>query len=35
MIIGNDQLGVDKLLAKAQEAANQIRQDKVFSQLLA
>ena len=35
MIIGNDQLGVDKLLAKAQEIANQIRQDKVFSQLLA
>ena len=35
MIIGNEQLGVDKLMAKAQEIVNQIRKDKVFSQLLA
>ena len=35
MIIGKDQLGVDKLLAKAQEIVNQIRADKVLKQLLA
>lgn len=35
MIIGNGQLGVDKLLAHAQAIVDQIREDKVFSQLLA
>lgn len=35
MIIGNGQMGVDKLLAKAQEIVTQIRTDKVFPQLLA
>lgn len=35
MIIGGDQMGVDKLLGKAKDIVNQIRTDKVFAQLLA
>lgn len=35
MIIGQEQLGVEKLIAHAQAIVDQVREDKVFSQLLA